>query len=229
MPIGAFRLNKLSAAVGGRTAQTISNPGGTLDTSIKKFGAGSVTSNNWAANSLYSTLTGYQQNDITVEGWFYFGGFGNSGLYPFGLWSDRTNTTYGLTLFYSATLGAKVITMTTSAGNRDFTLPSVLSTNTWYHIAFTRNSSNLCKLYIDGTASSNTYTDSGTIFSSNLNIGFNNNRNAQTLTMKIDEFRVSKTTRYTSNFTSSNSAFTNDANTLLLVHFDASTFTDDNA
>ena len=49
----------------------------------------------------------------------------------------------------------------------------------------------------------------------------------------LDEVRFSKSVRYTSSFTPSTSAFANDANTLLLVHFDESTgsttFTDDNS
>jgi len=58
--------------------------------------------------------------------------------------------------------------------------------------------------------------------------------NAYWLNAHIDELRISKgICRYTSNFTPSTSAFVNDANTTLLMHFEGSdgstTFTDDNS
>jgi hypothetical protein len=105
-----------------------------------------------------------------------------------------------------------------------------VTASTWYHFALVR-SGTTATLYIDGT-SVKTSTDStnyssdwygaigGIVNTSNTNDGY------------IDEFRISNTARYTSGFTPAGSAFTNDANTLLLVNFDGANgstdFFDDN-
>lgn len=108
-----------------------------------------------------------------------------------------------------------------------------LSTNTWYHVALTRNSSGVCKLWIDGTQSGSNYTllhNGAAIFS----MRFFGDSTSRGWVGHIDECRFSTVERYSSSFTPSTTAFTNDADTAFLWHFDGtdaatSSIIDDNA
>ena len=116
-----------------------------------------------------------------------------------------------------------------SSGTATGTSPAP-STNTWYHIAVVR-SGGTTTYYVDGTSvasradstnySASTYLAIGGYYSTSfLMVG------------NIDEFRVSKTARYTTSFTPSTTAFVNDDNTVLLIHCDGTDavtfFEDDN-
>lgn len=106
---------------------------------------------------------------------------------------------------------------------------------TWTHIALVKQGTTV-KWYKNGTL-----TDTSTGWATTLvsrtdcfiganyaDQGASNNINAY-----IDELRISSTARYTANFTAPTAAFTNDANTLLLIHGDgtngSTTILDDNA
>jgi len=107
--------------------------------------------------------------------------------------------------------------------------------NTWYHVALVRNSGTTT-LYVDGVARGS-FADTLNYVqgNSNLYIGgwWNNSVTATGFNGWIDEVRVSSIARYTSGFTPTTSEFTNDSNTILLVHCNGTdattTFTDDNA
>ena len=109
---------------------------------------------------------------------------------------------------------------------------SVLSTNTWYHFALCK-SGNSTKLFIDGTQVGSTYTDNNTYLGARLRL-FGDGFVAGNATLDgfVDELRISKSARYTENFTPTTESFQNDANTLLLLHMDgtdgATDFVDDN-
>jgi hypothetical protein len=107
--------------------------------------------------------------------------------------------------------------------------------NVWYHWALVR-SSGTSKIYVDGTQITGSYSDSNNYTATAPGIGELNS--AWNLTGFghngwIDEFRISNNARYTANFTAPTAAFTNDGNTLLLIHADgtdaSTTFTDDNS
>jgi len=108
---------------------------------------------------------------------------------------------------------------------------TALTNNTWHHIALVRNGS-IWQLYIDGTAASEgSETQSGTgTYSAPLYLGSDQDSSTWDMNGYMDEIRISNTARYTSGFTPSTSAFTEDANTLLLIHSDttngSTTFTD---
>jgi hypothetical protein len=114
---------------------------------------------------------------------------------------------------------------------REFNTSS-LATNTWYHAAVVSDGGS-CKMYLNGTQQTTTFTATSSIAhnASNFIVGARQD-GAASFTGNLDEFRVSNTARYTSNFTPSTTPFVNDANTLLLIHADganASTvFQDDN-
>jgi len=111
---------------------------------------------------------------------------------------------------------------------------SSLSLNTWYHVAVSRSGTST-RMFINGTQAGSTYTDSTDyVIGGRLTIGADSIVAGNTsLNGYIDEVRVSNTARYTANFTAPTAAFTNDANTLLLIHANgtngSTTFTDDNA
>jgi hypothetical protein len=103
---------------------------------------------------------------------------------------------------------------------------SALSTGTWYHIAVVRSSGTLT-VYIDGTADG-TWTD-GTTYVSGGDLWFGDypQSNVYGLNGYMDEIRVSDSARYTGSFTPSTTAFTSDANTLLLIHSDLTSSEED--
>jgi len=94
-----------------------------------------------------------------------------------------------------------------------------LAINTWYHLAMVYNGSTI-KIYVDGTerasasVSGTPQFGSGTKISHGAAGSTTNYINGWT-----DEMRVSSIARYTAGFTPSTSEFVNDANTLLLYHF----------
>ena len=108
----------------------------------------------------------------------------------------------------------------------------VLGTNTWYHFAVCK-SGNSTKLFIDGTQVGSTYTDNNNYLGERLRL-FGDGFNAGNATLDgfVDEVRISKSARYTANFTPTTESFQNDANTLLLLHMDGTDggtdFVDDN-
>jgi hypothetical protein len=108
---------------------------------------------------------------------------------------------------------------------------TVQSTNTWHHFAWVYDGTYM-KGYVNGTLDL-TYTETATFIDSKLAIGARYDLAAVYLNGHLDEIRISNNARYTSNFTAPTSAFTNDANTVLLLHCngtDGSTvFNDDNS
>ena len=149
-----------------------------------------------------SIVAGHQSNNGDAQ-WWSFGPI-SDGNVKFYYWSGSANqyTTSGVTLV----------------------------TNTWYHLAFVKQTNSL-KIYVDGVERgsgtiSNTpqYSTSYPFILGSFNdVSFNG---------YLDEFRISNSARYTAGFTPSTTPFQNDANTLLLLHCDgtdASTaFFDDN-
>lgn len=118
----------------------------------------------------------------------------------------------------------------------DFSIPFTPSTGVWYHIEVGRNGNTASDWYafIDGTNGTKT-TTTGTFnatikdFTSVVTIG--QKSSGDYVNGWIDEFRVSKgVCRHTANFTPETSAYTTDANTVLLLHMDgvdaSTTFTD---
>ena len=115
-------------------------------------------------------------------------------------------------------------------GSPVITSSVTLSTAVWYHIALVRYNTEWF-LYIDGTqrGSNTSSTAKGITANWNANnisqIGrysFDNGTNPASTYFDgyIDELRVSNSARYTANFTAPTAPFSNDANTVLLLHMD---------
>ena len=110
---------------------------------------------------------------------------------------------------------------------------STMNDNAWHHIAVVRITATWY-MYVDGILEDTwTGTNPATDFSfgNTLYIGQNgwDGANGQ-YKGYIDELRLSNTARYTANFTAPTTAFTSDANTMLLIHSNttmgSTTFTD---
>jgi len=148
------------------------------------------------------------------------------------LYDDResANTATGTVLLYT---NNTTLFFNSQQANR--ISGATLATNTWYHIAVVRDSSNDVKMYLDGTQIGTSWNDTST-YSQQDGDGFfgmnHQSPNNHFFDGYIDEVRFSDTARYTAGFTTPTETFQNDANTLLLIHMDgtdASTvFIDDN-
>ena len=81
-----------------------------------------------------------------------------------------------------------------------------LTTSTWHHVALVRDTSNVIKLYLNGTASSTTNTTTDTFAATN-GVFIVGGEYATMTTVQnpwdgyVDELRISRFARYTSNFT----------------------------
>jgi hypothetical protein len=93
-------------------------------------------------------------------------------------------------------------------------------TDTWYHVAVVRDSSNEFRLYVNGVEEDST-TSSVTISTvASTLIGRFRSGTSRYLDGHIDEVRISDIARYTADFTPQTQPHQNDDNTLLLMHMD---------
>ena len=105
-------------------------------------------------------------------------------------------------------LGAYQITSTTT-----------ITAGAWSHIAVSR-ASGVTRLFVNGTVQATTYTDANVYPARPAAIGASFQASNR-FTGYIDEVRISRgVSRYTTTFTPTLSAFTSDANTMLLMHLD---------
>ena len=238
---GIARLNTLAKfAAASRTAKTITNGGGAaVSTTQSKFGGASLVVSLSASTSTHfvsidSSSTSADLNigtgAFTYEAWFYPVANGGSSSTQASIIEGRSAANDGssLGIYHNATNNLVVGALGTSTA---MTSSQTVALNTWHHVALTR-SGTTWTLWVNG-ASGATATSSTSI--SNPNIIRVGRGYVTTATFRgyIDEVRISNTARYTGAFTPSASAFTNDANTVFLMHANgtngATTFTDDNA
>ena len=176
-----------------------------ITTSQYKFGTGSVrfdgNTNTDQRLYAYGAASGITTGDFTLECWARFDNF--SALHAV--------TYIGGQAFYVGSDGK--IAYYYGSGTTGTT---VMSTNTWYHLAWSRSGTNL-RMFVNGNLEV-TRTDS-TSLNNDLLIGCKG-INDQDMRGYIDEYRFSSTARYTSSFTAPTTAFTNDSDTTFLGHFD---------
>ena len=186
-----------------------------LDTAQKKFGTASLELDGTADNLTYPTTTDFGFGTTnwaaecfirpsSVTGTQYIFDFRNASA------TDTAPTVYldGTALHFGV-------------GNTSQATGGTLATGTWYHIAVARSGGST-KLFLNGTQVGSTYTDTNNYGTTKpLAIGSDYNSAANAFAGHIDEVRVSKASaRYSANFTSTTTAFGNDLNTVLLIHFD---------
>ena len=97
---------------------------------------------------------------------------------------------------------------------------------TWYHLAITRDGSNVVHIWVNGTEVGSGTSFTGTVADpaayDTLSFGARTDTSSNQWDGYMDEIRISDTARYTASFTpqTRGNPFTADANTLLLIHSD---------
>ena len=205
----------------GNTGHTVTNSNVTSDSTNKKFGTSSAFFN---GTSSYMSipdhadfqLGGTSGGNFTVEYWQKSSSTTSSRVWSQFAGHPTENFMRG---YYLTSEFVKVYIDSTV---RNTLAPTTnISNNAWHHVALVRDGGTL-RLFIDGTqedtqvVANNANDISGIVY-----IGAHNGT-SEFFSGNIDEFRLSNTARYTSNFTPSTVAYTSDANTQLLMHFNGS-------
>jgi len=240
MPLGFYRINSLAktVAVGGVTRDPVTltaNGDAQIDTAQYKIGSSSALFDGAGRDYIgVDTVDIAATDDITIEGWVRFNSLNSvwnmigaaSTTNYFGVKQQVAGTTAWLGASWNGTSGTFYNNMV---------IPTFPSLNTWYHFAFVKSGSTVTYFW-DGTELTTVGGSSGTMASdkgfADINrIGDWTGSSGYELDGHLDEIRVSDTARYSSGFTPSTSAFTNDANTVLLIHAEgadgSTTFEDD--
>jgi hypothetical protein len=170
-----------------------------ISTTVKKYGTGSLafdgTGDYLVSNSAATDLYALGSGNFTIEFWLYLNSTQGNNIIDF-----RPSGTEG---FYPTIyLSANSIRFFTNTGDR--IVGTTLSNLVWYHIALCK-SGTATKLFVDGTQTGSTYTDSNTYLGAvgrpfigasgrNVNTNFVNGY--------IDDLRITKgVARYTATFT----------------------------
>lgn len=182
----------------------------TYNTSIKKFGTGSLSlpgnNNTFKVNASAQTLLG-TNNDFTVEFWCNIASNGNWACI-IGQWDTNVYTGSQSWAIGYDTTGKISASIKSGDGTTSYsTTATTMSYNTWHHVAFVRNG-NTFTLYLDGVYTSS-FTYSGAI-ATGLNYltinGYNNGFSY--FSGYLDDIRITKgVARYTYNFTPSTTAW----------------------
>ena len=143
--------NNISLTRNGNLTQGSFNPYGNL---WSNYVSGSYSSGNtgpYLKGGTSISLSG----DFTLEGWFNIANPSSQG-YFFNIGDDSTSS--GMTFYFTSATNFRIYG--NNATLKNFTV-SAISSNTWYHIAFVRNSG-VITLYIDGVAQ-DTYSNSASL------------------------------------------------------------------
>ena len=197
------------------------------DTTVKKIGTASAQ---FDGDGDYLSVAsssdfGFGDGGFTIELWFYRTA---SGTYPYILDGRTAGGGEGdyPTIYLDS--GDSYKPGYYVAGSSRIISSAATTTDTWYHLAIVRSSSTTT-MYLDGS-SVGTWSDSTTYAACPLTIGDYSTLGTYEWTGYMDEIRISNTARYASSFTPSDTEFTADKYTRLLLHCDGAdsgtTFTD---
>lgn len=195
-----------------------------ISTAQSKFGSSSALFDGTGDNIKFTSDTlRLATHDFTIEGWIRpVSVTGATRVF----YDQRTTATQANPLIYINTNAALIYYVSGAA--RITSANNIMSADTWYHVSVSRSGTST-RMFVDGTQVGSTYTDSTNYTGNPIFIG-TNYAAGEGWNTYIDEFRLSNIARYTDNFTPSTEAFTPDANTTLLLHFEGSngstTFTD---
>jgi len=213
--------------VGVRSPKGISAIGNTkVSTAQSKFGgASALFDGNGDYLSVATSADLTFAGNFTIECWYRTPDT-TAALMPF--WNTADH------LFYIGQDGGPKYAVFQGGNNRLLSSVISISNNTWYHVAFVRNGSTLTAYHNGTSVGSVTYTTTVTTGNPNTLGQYTSFFwPGSAGSGYIDEFRISTTARYTAGFTAPTAAFTNDADTVLLIHADgtnnSTVFTDDNS
>jgi hypothetical protein len=165
-------------------------------------------SNQYLQATLPATLTGA----FTIEFLLYRNGSGNQFCFTLG----DSNTSTGLE-YYIGTTGT--VNNVYSNGAQISTTSNLPTVSAWNHITVTRDSSNVVRLFVNGTQAGSTWT-SAAAFSSTLRIGveYYNSGITGYVNGNVSNFRIiNGTALYTGNFAPPTSALTAVSGTSILT------------
>lgn len=212
------------AVAAGRTARIVTTVGNAqVSTAQSKFGGASALFDG-TSDGLSVSAGGFNvgTNDITIEFWVRHAAINDQQVYC----DFRTGTNSHFIFYVRSDNKLELYD-----GGSTYTSTVTMATNTWYHLAISRSGTSL-KVYRDGTEVMSATNSRSLSDNSSIAIGSSYEfTSTNSVNGWIDEFRVSSTARYTAGFTPSATPFTNDVNTLLLLHCNningGTTFVDD--
>lgn len=185
-----------------------------LDTAQKKFGTASLL---FDGTGDYVSIPdsadfAYGTNDFTIDFWVRFNSTANSGTFY-----SQTPNSFNEFLFYWTTSNRLYFYCTESSSTLvEFYANWTPSSGTWYHLAVVRNG-NSWYIFIDGvsqtlTLASGSYSLTIPNYAWEVDLGAYHSASSDTLFFNgwLDEFRISRSARWTANFTPPSSAYTLD-------------------
>jgi len=176
-----------------------------------------------AANAAFEVAP---TDPYTIEFWFKMNKTG-SNTYPQrmqfmggGTWaSSGTPTSWVIDYQHNTNSNDQYIRWARYGTNASYTWGNAVDTN-WHHLAIVMPGDGTQKLYLDGThQASASVGDTWHTASDPILIGMSG-LTGQDMNGYMDEIRISSVARYSADFTPSTTAFTSDADTLLLIHSD---------
>lgn len=205
-----------------RTAKTPSVTYGSVTATDTEYKIGSKS---WPfdGNDLVQVDMGTEQQfgtgNWTIEGWFWIDSAwtqaDNIDIYS----SDELALTgfTNIRVLSTGDLDYDCVIDGTQYGNPSGTTPTQ---DAWHHVALVRSGSSLL-LFLDGTLEdTQTISGAGVLDAPSNTANIGGNYNAGSWEGYLDEFRISTTARYTSGFTPQTTPFTNDPDTILLLHME---------
>ena len=203
------------------TGQTITAHGGVKhSTAYKKIDASSICFPNSAGNYLKAANSAglrFGTSDFCIEFWLYL----NRHSHHHTMYDMNYTSAGGVLIQMDNSSNSYIrVWVNGTGGSGAYQMNTGLSLSTWHHLAFVRESG-LLKSYLNGTLDAATSDQS---MAGNVNatqdvyMGYDAGGQGFNLDGYMDEIRVSNNARYTSNFTPSTTAFTPDANTVMLIH-----------
>ena len=195
----------------GRTNVTAKAGSPTLSTSVKKYGTASINLTSAHIDIKHSEnpnpLFIWGTKDFTIEMWVYLtAAAADQVLY------DQRNALADIspTIFINS---SRILKYQAGGGTDRITGTTVVSLNTWHHVAICRSSGST-KLFLNGTQEGSTYADTNDYVNGSTasldrpTFGRYGDTTGTNFTGYLDEIRITRgVARYTSDFTAPNSFY----------------------
>lgn len=205
------------------TTKSISASSGfSLSNRYTKFG---VTAGKFNGTSGYITTADsddfwFDTSTFAIEGHFRFDNFTSDQT----LVSQVQDSSNYWRFYYSNTIGLtfECVSSGTVVANVSHGSTTGYTANQFVHCAVSRDTSDVCRIFRNGSLISSEVTVSNTLpnFSASLEIGRQNLTQTNYFKGYVDELRISLSApRFTANFTPQTYSYASDDNTVLLLHF----------